>query len=79
MPEAVRLPATESGIAFTPKDKSSNIAPIALFVYNGMEHTLRAANSLQENEFASRTVIQLILPGQMEPRVRQDGQNGDFS
>ena len=56
-----------------------NLAPITLFVYNGMEQTLRAVNSLQENDFASRTVIQLILPGQLEPRARQDGQNMETS
>jgi hypothetical protein len=42
---------------------SSNLAPIALFVYNRPEHTQRTVNSLRENELASQSDLFVFSDG----------------
>jgi hypothetical protein len=41
----------------------SNLAPIALFVYNRPEHTQRTVNSLRENELASQSDLFVFSDG----------------
>jgi hypothetical protein len=53
-----------SSVSFWPgPNNGSNLAPIALFVYNRPEHTQRTVNSLRENELASQSDLFVFSDG----------------
>jgi len=54
---------SSAGSPCTGAGKKSDLAPIALFVYNRPEHTQRTVNSLRENELAAQSDLFVFSDG----------------